>query len=528
MPTYQDFDGVYFTLQSLRLFHDLSDTELLVVDNYGCEYTKKFVEKSVKGRYILSTDVVGTSQAKNVVLQEARGEAVLCCDSHVMFFPGAIARLKQYYREHPDCQDLLQGPIVYDNLKTMSTHLEPTWRGQFWGIWSTDPRGEDPDGEPFEIPMQGTGAFSCRKSVWPGYSSLFRGFGGEAGYIHEKFRQQGGRCLCLPWFRWTHRFDRPKGVPYPLTVDAKLRNYIIGHAELGLDIATVVNHFAEHLPRERVDRIAAEAVREVEEARRGITPARPTPASDARLPLVSAICLTYGRPPDHQYLLEEAIESFLRQTYPNKELIILNDCPGQELVCDAPGVRVVNVAERFPTLGDKRNAAVAQAAGELIAPWDDDDISLPWRLSLSVERLGNAGYFNPKLKWFMDGRGIRPEQTSNVEHNLSLFTREAFKTIGGYPSTSAGEDSKMDSALRSKVAYIGKGAPGYEQLERSEVYYIFRWGVSPDHLSNRRVPDDPESQYQHIGSKPAQPGRFVLRPHWHVDYEAETRRLLER
>src|SRR5688572_15193909 len=89
----------------------------------------------------------------------------------------------------------------------------------------------------------------------------------------------------------------------------------------------------------------------------------------ASLPLVSCICPTYGRPPDHQHLVEEAIASFVNQTYPNKELIVLNDCPGQTLVCNAPGVRVVNVPERFPTLGDKRNAGVGLSRGQLIAPW---------------------------------------------------------------------------------------------------------------------------------------------------------------
>jgi glycosyltransferase involved in cell wall biosynthesis len=293
MPTYQDFDGVYFSLQALRLYQDLDDTELLVVDNYGCEHTKKFVEKSVKGRYILATDVVGTSQAKNVVLREARGEAVLCCDSHVLFLPNAIARLKEYYREHPDSRDLLQGPLVYNNWTSFSTHLNPVWRNQFWGTWANDdPRGKDPDGEPFEIPMQGTGVFSCRKSIWPGFSSLFRGFGGEAGYIHEKFRRQGGRCLCLPSLRWMHRFDRPAGVPYPLTIDDKVRNYVIGHAELGLDIAPVVEHFSEHLPKERVEAIAAGAIREVEQAANGITPATRFQGAGASLPLDSAICLS--------------------------------------------------------------------------------------------------------------------------------------------------------------------------------------------------------------------------------------------
>jgi hypothetical protein len=260
MPTYQDFDGVYFALQSLRLYQDLEETELLVVDNYGCEHTKRLVESWVKGRYILATDTVGTAPAKELVFREAQGEAVLCCDSHVQFGPGVIARLKAFYRDHPDSDDLLQGPLVYDDLESIATHFDPVWRGQMWGVWATDPRGSDPDGAPFEIPMQGMGAFSCRKRAWLGFNPRFRGFGGEEGYIHEKFRQAGRRTLCLPWLRWTHRFSRPSGVPYPLSVDDKFRNYILGHAELGLDPGPIFRHFSEFLSTESMAAIAAEAL----------------------------------------------------------------------------------------------------------------------------------------------------------------------------------------------------------------------------------------------------------------------------
>lgn len=258
MATYNDFDGVYFTLQTLRLFHDLSDTELLVVDNYGCKHTKRFIEEWTRSRYILATDAVGTAAPRERVFQEARGEAVLCCDSHVILAPGSINRLKAYYRTHPDCTDLLQGPLVYDDLQNVSTHFDPIWRDEMWGVWATDPRGIDPDGEPFEIPMQGLGVFSCRRAVWPGFNRDFRGFGGEEGYIHEKFRQRGGRTLCLPWLRWVHRFSRPKGAPYPLRVEDKLRNYLIGHAELGLDTDPVLEHFANFLRPAAIDRVRNE------------------------------------------------------------------------------------------------------------------------------------------------------------------------------------------------------------------------------------------------------------------------------
>ena len=198
MATYNDFSGVYFTLQSLRLYQDLRDTELLVVDNYGCPATKQLVEGWVHGaRYVLATEVRGTAAPRDLVFREARGEAVLCCDSHVLFAPGAIMRLKEYYREHPECPDLLQGPLVYDDLETISTHFEPVWRAEMWGTWATDPRGQDPEGEPFEIPMQGLGAFSCRKGAWPGFNPMFRGFGGKkATSTKSSDGRAGDACAC--------------------------------------------------------------------------------------------------------------------------------------------------------------------------------------------------------------------------------------------------------------------------------------------------------------------------------------------
>lgn len=596
MATYDDFNGVYFTLQSLRLYQDLHDTELLVVDNYGCPDTKRLVEGWVHGaRYVLATEVRGTAAAKDRVFREAQGEAVLCCDSHVLFAPGAIKRLKEYYREHPGCPDLLQGPLAYDDLTTISTHFEPVWRGEMWGIWATDPRGQDPEGEPFEIPMQGMGAFSCRKDAWPGFNPMFRGFGWEEGYIHEKFRRADGRCLCVPWFRWTHRFGRPAGPEYSLTVEEKLRNYLIGHAELGWDVTPVLDHFSEVLPEDHVVALAAEVLEEPPQAPEPATltkgaeqilqspllgrlpsplvalllivfgPQRigrmvrhvgrfgygapgsversePTasvaarispdagvssgsvragPGPEARVPLVSCICPTYNRPPRHQHLLEEAIASFLRQDYPNKELIVLNDCPGQELICDEEGVRVVNVPERFPSIGDKQNAAVGLARGELIAPWDDDDISLPWRLSLSVERLGDADYFNPRSYWFLDNDGLHFDHPVGYAHNASLFRRAAFERAGGYPSKSLGADAALDAAL-SGLAQAVDPRRGDEELTRGEWFYVYRWGVSPTHMSGSGA----EDFYREVGKLPVAEACFHLSPRWRRDYVAETRRLL--
>jgi len=260
MATYDDYDGVYFTLQSLRLYHPevLDDVMFVVVDNHPdgrCAEPLKELEHQIGNyRYVPAAERLGTA-VRETVFEEADSEFVLCIDCHILIFAGAIKRLLSYFESGPCTRDLLQGPMVYDDLKKLASHFHPAWRGGMYGRWEHDERANDPDGPPFEIPMQGLGLFACRRSVWPGFSSQFHGFGGEEGYIHEKFRRHGGRTLCLPFLRWVHRFNRPMGYPYPNRWDDRIRNYLVGFRELGWPTDGIVEHFREHLGRENADRI---------------------------------------------------------------------------------------------------------------------------------------------------------------------------------------------------------------------------------------------------------------------------------
>ena len=73
------------------------------------------------------------------------------------------------------------------NLHTMSSHLEPRWSAAMFRVWGSDPRAEDPNGEPFKIDMQGVGVFACRRAAWPGSNSRLTGLSSEEGYIQESF-----------------------------------------------------------------------------------------------------------------------------------------------------------------------------------------------------------------------------------------------------------------------------------------------------------------------------------------------------
>ena len=252
MATYDDYDGAYFSLQALRLYHPeiLPDVEFLVIDNHPdgpCSADLKNLEASIPNYRYVPHDLWQGTTVKHVVFEQAAGEFVLCIDSHVFIVPGAIKRLLDYLSAHPDTKDLLQGPLLYDDLKSLATHFTPAWRGGMYGFWGCDDRGIDPDAPPFDIPMQGAGLFACRRAAWPGFNPLFRGFGGEEGYIHEKFRQNGGRTLCLPFLRWVHRFQRPLGVPYHNSWEDRMRNYLIGFKELGIPTTEMETHFRELL-----------------------------------------------------------------------------------------------------------------------------------------------------------------------------------------------------------------------------------------------------------------------------------------
>jgi glycosyltransferase involved in cell wall biosynthesis len=101
-------------------------------------------------------------------------------------------------------------------------------------------------------------------------------------------------------------------------------------------------------------------------------------------PLVSCIMPTRNR----RAFVGQAIWYFLRQDYPSKELIIVDD--GEDAVADLiPGderIRYSHCGGRR-SLGSKRNLACETSRGGLIAHWDDDDWIGPHRLSSQVSQL---------------------------------------------------------------------------------------------------------------------------------------------
>ena len=192
---------------------------------------------SAQLKYIPFTERRSTS-IRNEIFNNATAPYVISMDPHILFEPDTIKKLIKFYEERPDTTDLYHGPMLYDiiNKHDPAGRMDPVWRDNMYGIWECDSRAKDPDNPPFEIDMHGLGVFSCAKEAWLGFNDLFKGFGGEEGYIHEKFRQAGRKTWCLPFFRWIHRFQRPRGLPYKNIIEERIRNYFIGFSELKLDL----------------------------------------------------------------------------------------------------------------------------------------------------------------------------------------------------------------------------------------------------------------------------------------------------
>lgn len=254
IPTYEDFEGVWATLQALSMYHP--KVAYLVIDNSPklCDRTKRITE-SVGGTYLHRPDLTGTCAPKNALFSLAKTKWVLCIDSHILLELGAIQSLLSYIEKNPESNDLIQGPLVFDTGETVATHwnqhLPPILIGQWacYLCWQQD--------EPFEIPMQGMGLFAMRRKAWPGFNPLFRGFGAEEGYIHEKVRRAGGKCLCLPSLLWRHRFRDGVPAPYSVKNEDKIRNLLIGHKELEIDATDMIKQEFP-LPPNRFEEILTE------------------------------------------------------------------------------------------------------------------------------------------------------------------------------------------------------------------------------------------------------------------------------
>ncbi len=226
------------------------------------------------------------------------------------------------------------------------------------------------------------------------------------------------------------------------------------------------------------------------------------------LPKVSCQCITYGRPD----LLNEAVESFRQQDYAgSKELIILNDHPEVLLSAFADEeVKVFNISSRFRTIGEKRNACCGLCSGDVIFPWDDDDISLPWRISLSLEQMVNGQYFKPDRLWYWANGSLTEKRA--VAHAMGAWSKSLFDEVGGYPHLQSGQDQAIEQLFGAT------SKRDVRPVHPEDIFYLYRFpGTGSYHLSAHGYGNGFDEAEVFV-RKNVQPGTYRIEPAWKHDY----------
>lgn len=162
-------------------------------------------------------------------------------------------------------------------------------------------------------------------------------------------------------------------------------------------------------------------------------------------------CVMLTTHPKRAGFLADAAASYRAQTHPRRELLVINDGP-QPLRSTESDVRVVNLPAPM-SLGEKRNVGLRFAYGDLIATWDDDDVSPPERLAEQVAAIRETGahYVVGDRMFIADGE-MRVQGRCQRAHRTAMptavFRRDTAVRVGGYPSTSYLEDFELLERFR--------------------------------------------------------------------------------
>jgi glycosyltransferase involved in cell wall biosynthesis len=220
------------------------------------------------------------------------------------------------------------------------------------------------------------------------------------------------------------------------------------------------------------------------------------------------VCIpTFGRPE----LLEEAIESFLRQTWGNKRLIIGNDFADQRLVIDHPEIVVVNRAERFPTLGAKRNWLMTLAGENYITHWDDDDLYLPDHITTVMANLPHykADAAKQHHQWFDNNHKKWRLGFASYMHTI-IAHRSVFRKAGDYGMLNMNEDAEILNRMLSRGLMTGPPQRLHEPT------FVQRLGT---HRHMTDFGDDCFDMMEQV-AKAGRSGVIELQPCWRGDYIA--------
>lgn len=226
--------------------------------------------------------------------------------------------------------------------------------------------------------------------------------------------------------------------------------------------------------------------------------------------MISVLIPAFGR----VQLLEELLQCYLNQTAVDTECIILNDYGAHQLYYKDPRITVVN-ADRYASVGEKRNALAAMANGQWITFWDDDDLYLSGHLQSLLDLVPRfvSGLASRQYRNWIDSAGkLYRYDFSPLLHTL-LIDNQTFQSIGGFPPISVDEDVALMQAIMAQSLLIGPSS----QDDVSPTC-IIRQSTGHYHLSDYNDGNAYDSINGLVQSTNQPVGDYTLSPHWDVDY----------
>jgi len=177
----------------------------------------------------------------------------------------------------------------------------------------------------------------------------------------------------------------------------------------------------------------------------------------ADIPLVSCLMVTCGR----FEMAKRSIHCFCKQTYSNKELVIIDDDESDILAdwvktLQDNRINYIRLPNEGKMLGELRNMAVELANGSYIAQWDDDDLSAPKRLAIQMAVIHifqtDACFLQREQLWYPQER-IFAKSCHRLWEGSFICAKD---NLPPYPIQRKGEDTPVAEqvALQRRIALL--------------------------------------------------------------------------
>ncbi|WP_328629151.1 glycosyltransferase [Streptomyces sp. NBC_00353] len=183
-------------------------------------------------------------------------------------------------------------------------------------------------------------------------------------------------------------------------------------------------------------------------------------AAGAPAPTVSCLMVTK----DRSATARRAIRCFLTQTYPNLELVVVEDGTDDALAqhirdLGDPRIRHHRLPPEGRTLGELRNEAVDRATGPYVCQWDDDDLYDPERVETqmaAILALGAEACFLARERLWWPTRRKLAVSCARVWEGSMVCAKDR---LPRYPAQRRGEDTPVAEGVVRTCRVVSIDAP---------------------------------------------------------------------